>query len=189
MRALMLLALPFAIAIVGCGTGTHSRESFDRQYPYARHPIFGKAERDRALSKLRAQIGGQADSKVRVRFFTMWEGYLALQAQDPRRKDHLDDYTYRDGGVDDPRPVKLSDDEEAKVIGSLFDLDDVPFDRMPQLMQKALQEMDLEGGHVTRFGATDNPEHGFTMNVAVEGDRKSGSVTFDPKGNVLRVDR
>src|SRR5436305_14956195 len=138
------------------------------------------------LPKVIAAYHKALPGKVRALDLKIYEHYASIQAQDPAKPENVDQYDYR-GRVSEPIPVKLHG--HGDLDDNLFDLDEIAFDRIPALVEKAVARMPMEGGAVgyilVRRGLPFT--NGVRITVYLDGTRKSGIVKADAKGRVLEV--
>lgn len=116
-------------------------------------------------------------------------GGASVQVQDPAKPENVDQYNYRDGELGAPIPVRLHL-FGGKLEDSLFDWNEVAFDKVPELTRLAMEKIPLEGGRVVGFRVghqivdTDGKVY---ILIDVEGTRKSGTLRADSKGNVIEA--
>src|SRR5262249_55049837 len=132
--------------------------------------------------------------KRKILAFSVSAGSAEIRVQDPAKPENVDGYEYdaSEGKVKGPTPVVLMG--SGKLEDSLFDLDQVAIDHIPELAKAALQKLPLEGGkilgvHVGRNekvhtgdfskGAGVTFTHDIEMRVDLQGTRRLGSVTAD----------
>jgi hypothetical protein len=137
-------------------------------------------------TKFKEKVGGP----VRALELILYPQFAKMQAQDPKKKENVDEYEYRNGSVDDPAPVKLMGDSDQKTLeANLFSLDTVDFTAVPKMVQDATQRLNLEDGKVSHMilkrGLPFNKD--VRWRVYVNGTRKNGSVEYDEKGNMKKV--
>lgn len=61
-------------------------------------------------SDFTAQLRKAVPGRVMIDELTLYKDSATLDVQDPRRKENIDRYSYRDGKLKEPEPVKLSGD-------------------------------------------------------------------------------
>src|SRR5687768_12225307 len=136
-------------------------------------------------SDLPVQIKKAVAGKVMVHELTLYDKYAKLHIQDPRRKENLDEYTYRDGKVGEPTPVKLSGDYTQEDLDAYcFPLDSVDFGLVPVMIQDARQRLKMPDGKTSTLTL----KRGWPFNndvrwyVGVSDARHTGMVQYDLKG-------
>jgi hypothetical protein len=152
------------------------------------------------FSAMRTALQKAVGGKKRTLSFSLTAESASIQVQDPAKPENVDAYEYRDGEVKGPTPVRLLG--SGKLEDSLFDIDQVAIDRIPELAKAALQKLPLEGGkvlevHVGMHEDIKAPDFGsgqmmkverrIEMRVGLEGARRFGSVFADEKGNIVRA--
>ena len=116
-------------------------------------------------------------------------GGASVQVQDPAKPENVDQYNYRDGQLSPPVPVRLHL-FGGKLEDSLFDWNEVAFDKIPELARLAMEKIPLEGGRVVGFRvghAIVDTDGKVYISIDVEGTRKSGTLKADAKGNVIEA--
>jgi hypothetical protein len=136
-------------------------------------------------SDLPVQIRKAVAGRVMVHELTLSDDYAKLQIQDPRRKENLDEYTYRDGKLGDPIPVKLSGDYTQEDLDAFcFPLESVDFALVPVMIQDAKQRLKMPEGKTSTLSL----KRGWPFNndvrwyVGVSDARHTGMVQYDLKG-------
>jgi hypothetical protein len=120
---------------------------------------------------------------------TIYDKYAIFEAQNPKNKDHVDRYTYRDGEVGDSDPVSLGSDKK-KLDSILFPLDSVDLTMIPGLVERARTALkDVENGKASHIiiekGSFGRGEP--VIRVYISGERDSGYVEYSLKGQQKRV--
>jgi hypothetical protein len=121
---------------------------------------------------------------------TVYPDYAILEARDPDVPRHVDRWHYeRDGDLLDPDPVSMTDEEENALDLEAFPLDSVSWDVLPALVDEALVATDVEDPTSTYVTANrDRPAtEAVRLWVYVSGERSSGWLVADARGNVLEV--
>lgn len=173
-------------AIAGCSAGTVSKEDFEEEWGsgIGTEDLFGGADAPDFIGKLAEKVGRRP---IRATKLIVYPSYAILEAQDPKRPDNLDEYTYRDGSVGDPRPVRITSPFE----GELFTLDAATVDKLPAILEEGRKRVALGGAHPTHVTIRKHdhgPEPG-TVQVCAYFDsgRGSGGACFDVKGAFRRA--
>lgn len=137
-------------------------------------------------SRLEERLG----KPVRLKELVLYPSYAAIEAQDPKNKEHLDRYFYRAGSFQDPEPLRLSGSDRKSLEAALFSLDELSLDKLPALMADALAQLKLEDGKVSHviidrdFFGGKTP--GFRVYASSERD-SGGYVSYDASGKRRRV--
>jgi hypothetical protein len=125
--------------------------------------------------------------KLRVLNFEISYDRAELQVQDPAKPKHVDEYDYLHEQVSRPAPVKLYG--SGSLEDSLYDWDEVAWDRIPAVVSKAVKMVKLEHGKVS--GVTVKRDLPSTKDVRIfvhlYGPRQTGGLTADAQGNVLEA--
>ena len=188
MRRSALLALLFHVMLAGCRIGD---------------PISFFAE-DKAIEQAFAMLKERmGTSKVRALSVTITPGEVALRAQDPKDKRHVDEWRVsrmsmagisweRQSG---PNAVKL-ELINPNLEDNLFDLDSVDIAAAGRLARAAIERARLESpARVSRMEIVRQvyilpvPSSGpVRWNVSVTSDREAAQIFADAKGEIVRAD-
>lgn len=108
-----------------------------------------------------------------------------VDVQDPRKTENLDRYTYRQGKLGKPAPIKLSGDYTQKDLdAALFSLDLVDFSLVPKLIDDARARLKMPDAELA--GVTLKRDFPFgrdlRWSVSFTDDRHVGMVEYDLKG-------
>jgi hypothetical protein len=126
------------LTTAGCRWGTVDRADFENEYgSVSAIPAIGRSffspENARALpALLERAIGGRVIATV----IRVEANRLFLTAFDPKNADELNDYYYLDGGFQKPTPTRVTETSRRES----FDIRDVPFERLPEMVRQARAE-------------------------------------------------
>jgi hypothetical protein len=136
-------------------------------------------------AKYRERIGG----RVRALELALYPTYAFLEAQDPKQKENVDRYPFRNGVVGESEPVRVMG--PGKLEDSLFSLEEVDLSVVPRIVADAQAELAIADGHVSHvLLERDLPfrkEVRFT--VYVSSPRKSGFVEYDVHSKRTKVSK
>jgi hypothetical protein len=115
--------------------------------------------------------------------------FAVLEAQDKKKKENVDRYTFRDGEVSEPEPVRLVGREKDDLAEHLFSLSEVDLKSLPAITKDALERGKLDEGEVTHvIVARRLPfDKGVRVLVYLDSARSSAFVEYDPKGKFLKL--
>ena len=137
-------------------------------------------------SDFTAQLRKAVPGRVMIDELTLYEDSATLDVQDPKRKDNIDRYSYRDGKLDLPEPVKLSGDyTQADLDAGVFPLESIDFKLIPAMIMDAKSRLKMPDGKVTVLTL----KRGFPFyndvrwQVGVSDARHTGSVWYDLGGH------
>jgi len=140
-------------------------------------------------SLLKTQLEQRLGKPVLAKQLVLYPTYARAIAQDPKQKQHLDSYFYRNGVLEAPEPERLSGRDKQNVDKLVFSLDALEFTKLPGLLTGAAADLAIEAGAVTHviierggFGAKAP-----VVRVYVNGPRDSGYVEYDLNGRRTRV--
>lgn len=99
------------------------------------------------VNQLTAAVGSDNPKVMKLTFY---DSYAMTEVQDPSKPDNIDGYTYRDGKLSKPSPVKILGN--GKISDNVFPLKDVNIDGLPALTKEIMDKLkDVEGGHLTGY--------------------------------------
>jgi hypothetical protein len=143
-------------------------------------------------SDLTAKLRKAVKGRVMIDEMTLYRDSANLFIQDPNRKENLDSYSYRDGKLELPEPVKLSGDyTQADLDAGVFPLESVDFTLIPTMIEDAKTRLKMPDGKVTvltlKRGDPDFNQFDVRWHVGVSDARHTGSVEYDLKGKKKSV--
>jgi len=185
-----LLALTVFLAACPAQPPKISRQSVVRP---PRRPIevpteayyMGTAAAD-AVQKIRERVG----EPFRVLEIDIDERGVRVKAQDPKNRENVDEYRYRNGKIDDPIPVRLFGVSDPKTLeANLFNPADVDLAQVPALVKQAREKINIEGGQL--LGVTIKRrlpfERAVQIDVSFNGTRKSAYLRADRHGKNAQI--
>ena len=151
-------------------------------------PYFASVEE---INKIKAVFTEKVGGDIKPLYIYFLANYAELQAQDPKKPENVDQYSYRDDAFDRQIPVKLSG--PGKLEDNLFNLNDVALEKIPELVKDALERSkDLENPKVSIVRIALNPsfidqknENKPEISINIEGTRKNAAMKADAQGKVL----
>jgi hypothetical protein len=176
-RRRAVAAVAAGVLLGACSWGTEDPNAFD-EATHLLGPLYLEGAAERVAADFAAELG----VPVRVRSFVLYPDGATVEAQDRARPDRFDRYLYRGGKVRRPEPIDISDDE---IEGTLFGLDDLPLDRIPDMVRAAVAEGGVEGGDVTHMYASRRAGRPIELTAYVDGLRGRAAVHFDAAGDLL----
>ncbi len=137
-------------------------------------------------TRVKARYAGALGQPILAKQLVIYQYYAILEAQNPKKREHVDSYKLWANKVERPEPVRLGSD--TKQIGALlFSLDDVDFKLLPRLIKQSLTELSIEEGKVTHVFLEREGSGAPLWRVYVNGSRASGFIEFSVKGEKRRV--
>jgi hypothetical protein len=136
-------------------------------------------------SDLAAQLKNAIPGRVMIQELTLYHNYAILDIQDPKRKENIDRWTYRDGKLGEPEPVKMSGDyTQADLDSEVFPLESIDLKLIPTMIQDAKERLKMPEGKnfalSLKRGRPFNEE--VRWRVGMSDERHTGSVEYDLKG-------
>lgn len=137
-----------------------------------------------AVAQVRAKVG----EPFRVLNVSIYRDRVTLQAQDPKKKENVDEYVVESGVLKPPKPVHLigiGADDAKTLEANLFDPATVDLAKIPDLIHEADQKVQIEG---RTFGGVDIRRDMFESDGPVRidmdysGTRKNGYLRTDRHG-------
>ena len=139
---------------------------------------------------LTAQLKAAIPGRVMSDELPLYRDSATLDIQDPRRKENIDRYKYRDGKLAKPEPVKLSGDyTQADLDAAVFPLESIDFKLIPAMIADARTRLKMPDGKVSSLTL----KRGFPFNdevrwrLGVSDARHMGSVEYDLRGKKKSV--
>jgi hypothetical protein len=140
-------------------------------------------------SRVKARYQAALGKAIMAKELVIFQYYATLEAQDPKKPEHVDSYKLWANKVERPQAVRLG--SEKGTLGQiLFALDSVDFAIVPRLLKQALAELKIEEGKVTHVYLerdSSNARREPIWRVYVNGSRDSGFVEFSVTGEKLRT--
>jgi hypothetical protein len=137
-----------------------------------------------AIDAITAELGA-----VMVRSFDLYDHYAIFEAQDPTIPENLDSYTFRDGELEKPDPIHVTNSDLEALPNQLFSLADVRWDIVAQLSQTAVAQLGIEDGVVNHMGVDRSYDtFELRLSLSVTGPRRSGSLEATADGTVLEAE-
>lgn len=136
-----------------------------------------------AIDDITAELG-----PVNVRSLDLYDHYAIFEVQDPTIPENLDTYTYRDGELEDPDPIHVTNSDLEELPQRVFLLSEVRWDLVAGLSQTAVTQLGIEDGIVNHLGVDrtyDTLE--LRLSLSVNGPRRSGSLEATAEGTVLEA--
>jgi hypothetical protein len=140
-------------------------------------------------SKVKARYEASLGKPIQAKQLVIYQYYASLEAQNPKKPDHVDSYKLRANKVERPEAVRLGSDKNA-LSQILFSLDSVDFKIVPRLIKQSLSELKIEEGKVTHVYLERDSINGKRdpiWRVYVNGSRDSGFIEFSVTGEKRRV--
>ena len=137
-----------------------------------------------AIEGITAELG-----TVNVRSFDLYDHYAIFEVQDPTIPENLDTYTYRDGALEEPEPIHVTNRDLEELPQRVFALSEVRWDLVAGLAQTAVTQLGIEDGIVNHMGVDrthDTLE--LRLSLSVSGPRRSGSLEATADGTVLEAE-
>ncbi|XOF34192.1 MAG: hypothetical protein ACL93V_02530 [Candidatus Electrothrix sp. YB6] len=141
----------------------------------------------RAIAALKKKVGGD---KVMAIKLLIYPTFITLEIQDQNKKENVDAYEYKNGLASGPVPVKLIGNSDQNTIdANTFNLDECDFTKVPFMVRDIQERFQLENEEVTLVSLERNLPFSdeVQFRVYVDGTRKDGSITYDKKGNIMKV--
>ncbi|CAN5560559.1 hypothetical protein BH10ACI2_BH10ACI2_13150 [soil metagenome] len=138
------------------------------------------------ISQLTTAVGADNPNLLKLSFY---DSYAMAEVQDPKKPDNIDGYTYRDGKLSPPNPVKILG--SGKIGDNVFPLKDVNLDGLPALTKEVMEKLkDVEGGHLTGYVVSRGLP--FSKDVRImpltDGTRKSISSEADKNAKLKKFE-
>ena len=137
-----------------------------------------------AIEAITAELG-----TVNVRSFDLYDHYAIFEVQDPTIPENLDTYTFRDGELEDPEPIHVTNRDLEELPQRVFLLSEVRWDLVADLAQTAVTQLGIEDGIVNHMGVDRTYDtNELRLSLSISGPRRSGSLEATADGTVLEAD-
>jgi hypothetical protein len=133
---------------------------------------------------------GTDDYEITTLSATPTSGVVTMTVRDPSNPENLDDYTWRQGTLDEPRAVQVRATDD--IDSQAFSIQDVALDEINDMVDTALAEYDTEGGFVNNLSISPSFESEVAepqVLLSLESPRSTASATFDADGNLLSLEK
>jgi len=140
-----------------------------------------------AIQQIHAKVG----EPFRVLKIRIDDDSVFVQAQDPKKRENVDEYRLVRGELRPAVPVRLFGlTDQATLEANLFDPSDVDFARIPDLVREGNEKVQLEGREMTgvSLGRDMFDDHRpIHIDVNYHGTRKTGYLSADRHGTHSKV--
>jgi hypothetical protein len=138
------------------------------------------------IAQLTKAVGSDNPNVLKLSFY---DAYAMVEVQDPAKPENVDGYTYRDGKLSPPNPVKVIG--SGKISDNVFPLKEVNLDGLPDLTKEIMEKLkDVEGGHLTGYVVSRGLP--FSKDVHIQpltnGTRKSVSSDADKNAKLKKFE-
>jgi hypothetical protein len=171
------------LVAAGCDIGTITRQDLEAKIQSRGGGLNQQLALD-AAGTVGDRVGTR-DFEITSMNITPSSATVTMRVRDPHNPNNLDDYTYRGGKLDDPKPVQLSatDDIESQA----FRVQSAALNKLNRMVDIALERYATEGGYVTSvsISGVKTPK----IIVHLKSLRSTATATFDADGNLLSLER
>ena len=106
-----------------------------------------KSQLHEFLTALTTAVGTENPKLLKLSFY---DSYAMAEVQDPAKPENIDGYTWRDGKLSPPNPVKILG--SGKIEDNVFPLKDVNVEGLPDLTEELMAKLkDVEGGSMIGY--------------------------------------
>jgi len=117
----------------------------------------------------------------------VYDSYIMVKVQDPRKPENIDGYTYKEGSLGSPVPVKIMGN--GKIEDNVFPISEVNLAALPKLTEEIMGKLkDVEGGTMVGYsidrGLPFDKEIGIMP--LVNSSRKSITADADKNGKLVK---
>ncbi len=137
-----------------------------------------------AIDAITAELG-----PIVVRSFDLYDTYAIFDAQDPTIPENIDSYTFRDGELEGPEPVHVTNSDLEELPNEVFTLADVSWYVVAGLSQAAVTQLGIEDGVANHMGVSRTYDtHELRLSLSISGPRRDGSLEAAADGTVLETE-
>ncbi len=178
---IVIVALWSSIALAATSCKKHEAESSGPVKAGAGPSLLSSVGLDKAMSALRARLGAHA----KLLQLLVFPGHVQVQAQDPKHPGKVVQYEYRNGKVGAAQSVSLESTDSLEE--SLYSIDDIKVDVIPDLAKRAVHELAHPGGEVSYVVLKRNLpfETEVQYRVFVKNASKDAYVDADKDGKLI----
>jgi hypothetical protein len=173
------------------GTNTSANRGtttpFEPKKPADGQKLYESREQlDSFIAALTEAVGTDNPNVLKLSFY---ESYAMVELQDPSKPENIDGYTWRDGKLSPPNPVKIIGN--GKISDNVFPLKEVNIAGLPDLTKEIGEKLkDVEGG--TMIGYVVSRGLPFSKDVHILGltnsTRKSVSTEADKNAKLKKFE-
>lgn len=164
--------------LAGCPWGTVSSDELEAAYPYAKGRLFSRGVLADVVHTLETRLGGSLVSTG----INVSPDSAVFIIRDPKHPERLDTWLYNNGAFGAPVPVVTSAEDTQDT--SEFPITGLAFDRVREMMQRALTELRIEAGHVESVVVSRRKDVA-EFEIRVKGPRQRGGAQFSAKGEFI----
>lgn len=177
-RLRLVAALAAALLLAGCGsTSGTSDASPTRSFDPLANP-----------TAMPAVIAAKFPATPMVRHVYLSDSVLSLEVRDPKKPENLDTYRYN-GEEWTSTPVSVSMSEIRELEQRTFPVTAIAWDRIPALMQQAMDGLDLEGETISGVSYDKLVGDPPRVYIGVQGLRGTGRLLGNADGTNIEVAR
>ncbi|MFF7637522.1 hypothetical protein ACFZB9_30920 [Kitasatospora sp. NPDC008050] len=139
-----------------------------------------------ALQAIAAKVGG---SPMKVLEIDLTDDSMAIQAVDPAKPTEVNEFTYRDGSVQDPQPVDISGSDPGALEQNLFDDSSIKPAVVAKLIVDAVPASKIDGAKVVSTIIKRNLPFSADIQIVVNvsGTRATKQVRATADGTVTGI--
>ncbi len=128
--------------------------------------------------------------ELRVSQVIVYESYVYFDAQDPQKPENFDQYLWRYGGIEDMSPINVAGQTQEDLEAELFPIQAVAWNKVPELVETALTETNLEGGQVGAVFVSRNSfnDNSVLIRIGISGARRNGNLEATSDGTIISIE-
>lgn len=189
-RMKKLIASLFVLSLTGCSREVPFVQEQTVVAPRPRPPVVSYYEGTHAVEAIQ-QIRAKVGEPFRALKIRIDEDSVMVQAQDPKKRENVDEYRILRGELKPAAPVRLLGRSDQETLeANLFDPTDVDFTKIPDLVREANEKIELEGreiGGISIGRDMFDDDRPIIVDVNYRGSRKNGYLRADRKGANTKV--
>jgi len=138
------------------------------------------------LSQLKEKLGTDDPNVLDL---LVYDQYAMIKVQDPKKPENIDGYTYRDGKLSDPAPVKIMG--SGKIEDNVFRLSEVNLAALPKLTEEIREKLkDVEGGSIVGYSIDRGLpfKKDVEINPLLNSTRKTITADADKNGKLIKFE-
>ncbi|MDH6574540.1 hypothetical protein [Kitasatospora sp. MAP5-34] len=183
--AVLTLSLAVTIGLTGCSAVTAATKSVTSAAG-SKSDMFTAPAMTQALQAIAGKVGA---SLMKVLEIDLTNVSMDIQAVDPAKPAEVNDFTFRDGSVQTPRPVDISGSDPGALEQNIFDSTTIKPDVLAKLIVDAAPASKIEGAQVKTLVIKRNTPFSTDMQILVnvDGTRATKQVRAKLDGTVTEI--
>ncbi|WP_327070483.1 hypothetical protein [Kitasatospora sp. NBC_01302] len=185
--ATLTLSLAVTVTLTGCSAIGAATKPGPAASTAATADLFAAPAMDQAVQAIAKKVGA---SPMKVLELDVYADYVQVDAVDPAKPTEVNRFTYRDGQVQDPRPVDISDSDPGALEQNIFDSTSVKPEVLAKLLADSPAAANIEGAKASSAAVKRMLPFSSDIQIIVDvqGTRATKQVKATVDGKVIGID-